>query len=108
MKREAREGGLPANSPETVSAGSRYALRVHSTTGPRAADPDFLRLSYICHADSLLRGRAGRSAVLAQIHRSFDGSDRGCPDSATLCELAQLIDLARADSVAPAVGVGKR
>lgn len=100
MKREPKEWNLPAGSTETISAGSRYASKVHSTTGPHATDPNLLRLSFICHADTLLRGRAGRSAVLAQIHRSFDGSDGGGPDSATLGELAQLIDLVCADSAA--------
>jgi hypothetical protein len=90
------QGGREA-VPAGVLDGARSAevLRVFQTTGEREYDPALLRLSYVCRAVDLLRGRAGRSAVIARIHRLFDASPDARPDSDALDGLARLIDGAR-------------
>jgi len=87
--RNAAPGGAPGGARSTE------ILRVLPTTDEREHDPALLRLSYVCRADDLLRGRAGRSAVLARIHRLFDASPDARPDSDALDGLARLIDGAR-------------
>lgn len=100
--RERRDDGRPV-------VGLSPALeRVHdvslvgkSTSTPagtalRPLDLDLLRLSYVCRADALLRGRPERSWVLSKIHRFFDASPD--PASAGALSLRALIDAARADA----------
>jgi hypothetical protein len=97
MERSAESPDLHRAGAEELAAGagSSHALRIGSTVGARGTDPGLLRLSYVCRADTLLRGRAGRSAVLARIHGLFDESPGAPPDSGALADLARLIDRSR-------------
>jgi len=88
-KRDAGQEGRRA--PGAASVGFCHVSGTDATTCSLAVDPDLLRLSYILRADLLLRGRAGRSEVLAEIHRLFDASPDGTPSIAALTDLGQRI-----------------